>query len=275
MTTPLTPGAARKSLGQHFLFDPDILRRIAGLLGPLEGRTVIEVGPGPGGLTRALLGGGAAHLIAIDLDERFVAGLEGWPEAAEGRLRVHRLDALKADERALIADAGGAEPAMILANLPYNVATPLVVKWLKAGAWRGPMALMFQKEVAQRICAVPGDNHYGRLAVISQAASAPYMAMTLKPGAFKPPPKVDSAIVVFQPLPDAARYPDLDALEQLTAAAFGQRRKMLRSALKAFASDRGLDLEQWFASADIDPQRRAETLSQQEFRRLCDLTKKA
>lgn len=270
MTTPLTPGAARKSLGQHFLFDPDILRRIAQLAGPVDGRTVIEVGPGPGGLTRALLDAGASPLIAIDLDERFTSGLKLWPEAAAGRLHVHQIDALAADEETLIEAAGGAKPALLIANLPYNVATPLVVKWLKAGAWRGVMALMFQKEVAQRICAVPDDPHYGRLAVLAQAATAPRLAMTLKPGAFRPPPKVESAVVVFDPLPAEARYPDLDALEQLTAAAFGQRRKMLRGSLRGFAAERGLDLDVWFRAADLDPQRRAETLSQQDFRALCD-----
>ncbi len=256
---------AKKSLGQHFLFDRDLLSRIARSAGPVEGRTVMEVGPGPGGLTRALLDAGAARVIAIELDDRFAADLRAWPEAAEGRLHVHHGDALALNEPELIAMHGGSTPAMIVANLPYNVATPLVVRWLKAGAWRGEMALMCQKEVAQRLCAAPGDPHYGRLAVLTAAAMRARIAIVLPPGAFRPPPKVDSAVAVLTPLPPDEVYGDLDALERVTAAAFGQRRKMLRVALKTL--DGGVAA---LESAGVDPTRRAETLTQAEFRALTD-----
>jgi len=261
--TGLTPGAAKKALGQHFLFDAALLKRIAVAGGPVEGKTIIEVGPGPGGLTRALLDAGVGKLIAIELDDRFADGLDSWPETTSGRLVVVRGDAREIDEARLVTDSSGDLPAMIVANLPYNVGTPLVVKWLKAGAWRGSMVLMFQKEVALRICAAPGEEHYGRLAVLTQAAMRPRIAMTIPPGAFRPPPKVDSAVVVLTPLPPSDHFADLDALETVTAAAFGQRRKMLRSALKSLEG--GVEA---LMAAGIDPTRRAETLSQREFRDL-------
>jgi len=263
MSTPLTPGAAKKSLGQHFLFDPSILKRVATAGGGVEGRTVIEVGPGPGGLTRALLDSGVAKLLAVELDDRFAEGLSLWPEARDGRLNVHHGDALAANLPELVGSIGGALPAMIVANLPYNVGTPMLVEWLKTGDWRGTMVLMFQKEVALRICAQPDDDHYGRLAVLAHAVTRPRIALTLPPGAFRPPPKVDSAVVVLEPLPKAERFDDLPSLEKLTAAAFGQRRKMLRAALKGLpgAADA-------LAAAGIDPTRRAETLTQAEFRQL-------
>ncbi len=259
----LTPGAPRKALGQHFLFDAALLRRIAIAGGPVEGRTVLEIGPGPGGLTRALLDAGVGKLIAVELDDRFADGLEAWPEVTSGRLAVVRGDAREMDEPRIIAKYGGAEPVMIVGNLPYNVGTPLVVKWLKAGPWRGPMVLMFQKEVALRICATPGEDHYGRLAVLTRAAMKPKIAMTIPPGAFRPPPKVESAVVVLTPLPAGEEFDDLEALETLTAAAFGQRRKMLRAALRSLTG--GADA---LEAAGIDPTRRAETLTQAEFRRL-------
>ncbi len=261
--TGLTPGVARKALGQHFLFDTSLLKRIALAGGPVEGKTVIEVGPGPGGLTRALLDSGVKKLIAIELDDRFAEGLLTWPEAANGRLHIVRGDAREIDEEQLVKEAGGDLPAILVANLPYNVGTPLVVKWLKTSDWRGSMVLMFQKEVAQRICAVPGDNHYGRLAVLAHATMKPRLAMTIPPGAFRPPPKVDSAVVVLTPLPPGEAFSDLDALESVTSAAFGQRRKMLRSALKTLPG--GLEA---LSDAGVDPTRRAETLTQEEFRRL-------
>jgi 16S rRNA (adenine1518-N6/adenine1519-N6)-dimethyltransferase len=263
MSTPLTPGAAKKSLGQHFLFDPNVLKRVATAGGSVEGKTVVEVGPGPGGLTRALLDSGVAKLIAIELDDRFAEGLSLWPEAREGRMHVHHGDALAVNMPELIASTGGQQPAMIVANLPYNVGTPMLVEWLKAGAWRGVMVLMFQKEVALRICAAPDDDHYGRLAVLSQAVTRPRLAITLPPGAFRPPPKVDSAVVVLEPLPEAQAFADLAAMERITAAAFGQRRKMLRAALKTLPGA----IEALESSA-IDPTRRAETLTQAEFRTL-------
>jgi 16S rRNA (adenine1518-N6/adenine1519-N6)-dimethyltransferase len=261
--TLLTPGAAKKSLGQHFLFDPALLKRVACAGGAVEGKTVIEVGPGPGGLTRALLDSGAKKLIAIELDDRFAEGLGAWPEARSGQLTVHHGDARAADIPALVKAAGGELPAMIVANLPYNVGTPLLVHWLKASDWRGPMVLMFQKEVALRICAAPDEEHYGRLAVLAQAAARPRIALTIPPGAFRPPPKVDSAVVVLTPLPKDQAFNDLDALESVTAAAFGQRRKMLRAALKTLPG--GVEA---LTATEIDPTRRAETLTQMEFRKL-------
>jgi 16S rRNA (adenine1518-N6/adenine1519-N6)-dimethyltransferase len=268
MSTPLTPGPAKKSLGQHFLFDPSILSRVANAGGSVKGKTVIEVGPGPGGLTRALLDSGVDKLIAIELDDRFAEGLSLWPEARatagqEARLHVHHGDALATNIPELIAAVGGVSPAMIVANLPYNVGTPMLVEWLKAPSWRGTMVLMFQKEVALRICAAPDDDHYGRLAVLSQAVTRPRLAITLPPGAFRPPPKVDSAVVVLDPLPDDQRFNDLSGMETITAAAFGQRRKMLRAALKSLPG-----AVEALAASGIDPTRRAETLTQQEFRAL-------
>lgn len=267
-TPEFTPGRARKALGQHFLFDPDILRRTALAAGPVEGRTVIEVGPGPGGLTRALLQEGAGKLICVEADERFASALEDWPEAREGRLRVYQRDARKINWSSLIDEVGGDVPAMIVANLPYNVGTPLLIDWLKAGDWRGEMALMFQKEVAERIVAGPGSPHYGRLAVITHAVCDAHIAFTLPPGAFQPPPKVDSAVAVLTPLQPDQRFEDLGTLEKVSTAAFGQRRKMLRASLKPLAKTRGLDATEWLESCGIDPTARAETLTQEEFRSL-------
>ncbi|MEQ1608981.1 MAG: 16S rRNA (adenine(1518)-N(6)/adenine(1519)-N(6))-dimethyltransferase RsmA [Hyphomonadaceae bacterium] len=261
MTTPLTPGAAKKALGQHFLFDPALLKRVATAGGSVDGKTVIEVGPGPGGLTRALLDSGVRKLVAIELDDRFVEGLLAWPETREGRLYVHKGDARTANPAELVRAVGGELPAMIVANLPYNVGTPLLVEWLKAGGWLGTMVLMFQKEVALRICAAPDEEHYGRLAVLAQAAARPRIAMMIPPRAFRPPPKVDSAVVVLEPLPTSEAFADLDGLESVTAAAFGQRRKMLRAALKTLPG-----AVEALNDAGIDPTRRAETLTQAEFR---------
>lgn len=249
---------AKKSLGQHFLFDPNLTRKIARLLGDLNGKPVLEIGPGPGSLTRALLGEGVSKLVAIEKDRRMLEGLEAIGDA---RLVVVEADALEADEAALLAAASVTEPAAIIANLPYNIATPLLVKWLKAGAWRGPMALMFQKEVAERIVGQPRDAAYGRLAVLAQARCHVSIGLHVPARAFTPPPKVDSAVVTFEDLPDA--FADIDAIERVTAAAFGQRRKMLRSALKTLG-----DTEALCAVADIDPTARAETLTQNQFRAL-------
>lgn len=267
----LTQAPARKALGQHFLFDPDILSRTALAAGPVAGRTVFEIGPGPGGLTRALLDADAAQVIAIEADPRFAEALRVWPEARSGRLAVHAGDARKVDWEGCLHRSGGRAPAMIVANLPYNVGTPLLVDWLKAGPWRGAMALMFQKEVAERICASPGSRHYGRLAVLAGATVRAHIAFTLPPGAFRPPPKVESAVAVLHPLPDAKRFPNLAALETVAAAAFGQRRKMLRSALKALAKTADLNPEHWLDAAGIDPTARAETLTQGDFRALATI----
>lgn len=254
MTTPF----AKKSLGQHFLLDANLCAKIARLAGDVRGRAVIEMGPGPGGLTRALLAAGAKPLIAIEKDARFIADLA----ALSPDVHVVEADALATDEAALLA-AHGAANAAIVANLPYNVGTPLLVKWLKAGHWRGPMTLMFQKEVAERIVAWPDTDAYGRLAVLAQARCTAEIVLGVPARAFTPPPKVDSAVVRLVDRADA--YDDLDALERVTAAAFGQRRKMLRSALKPLGDAAAL-----CTAAGIDATRRAETLSQAEFRALAD-----
>lgn len=264
----LTQAPARKALGQHFLFDPDILRRVALAAGPVKGRDVIEVGPGPGGLTRALLDCGANSLTCIEADPRFTEALQAWPEAESNRLSVLQKDARKVEWETLPHVERAAAPVMIIANLPYNVGTPLLVNWLKAGSWRGEMALMFQKEVAERTCAKPGERNYGRLAVLTAAVCDAAIAFTLPPGAFKPPPKVDSAVAIFRPLSADKRFDDLDSLEKVTTAAFGQRRKMLRAALKSLAKTVQLSPIEWIESCEVDPTARAETLTQDQFRAL-------
>ncbi len=257
---------ANKSLGQHFLFDPDILNRTALCTGSVEGHTVIEVGPGPGGLTAALLRNGAKKVIAVEMDSRFAENLRGWKEHKEGRLDVVEGDGLALNYEALVKDEN--QPVKIIANLPYNVGTPMLINWIKAGSWRGEMGLMFQHEVAARVCAKPNEKHYGRLAVLAQAVANTHIAFTLPPGAFKPPPKVDSSVAVLMPLSPKQRYPHLSTLEQVTGAAFGQRRKMLRASLKSLAKTKGLNATEWIESCDIDPTRRAETLDQSEFQAL-------
>jgi len=259
---------ANKGLGQHFLLDLNITRRIAKTAGDLAGQTVIEVGPGPGGLTRALLEAGA-HVIAIEKDARFVPLLEPLVDWSEGNLTLVRGDALVTDEAALLQEPSpargrGNTRAHIISNLPYNVGTPLLVKWLKAGAWRGDMTLMFQKEVAQRIVAKPGSDAYGRLAVLAQARCDARLEFTVGPRAFTPPPKIASAIVTLKDRADP--YPYLDALERVTAAAFGQRRKMLRAALRSLTPDAKALLRE----AELEPTARAEEIDQAGFRRLAD-----
>lgn len=248
---------ADKRLGQHFLLDLNVTRRIARLAGHasgdpaggLAGVTVLEIGPGPGGLTRALLEAGAARVIAIEKDARFLPILAEIAAWSGGRLEVVHADALAVDESALTGDG----PTAIVANLPYNVGAPLLVKWLKAGAWRGPMTLMFQKEVAQRVAALPDTSAYGRLAVLAQAVTQARVVMHVPAAAFTPPPKIDSAVV--QLVARADPFEDLEALEIVTAAAFGQRRKMLRSALASLGDAEGL-----LAAAGIAPTARAETV---------------
>ena len=248
---------AKKSFGQHFLLDLNITRKIARLAGPLEGQTVIEVGPGPGGLTRALLAAGA-RVIAVEMDPRFIPLLEELGDAAgPGALTLVQGDALKVDEASL---AGG--PAHLVSNLPYNVGTALLIKWL-TGPWRPKsMTLMFQKEVADRIVAQPDDEACGRLAVIAQTICAAKTVMDLPPRAFTPPPKVASAVVRLDPLPAPPPADLIAKLERVTAAAFGQRRKMLRSSLKALGGEALCD------AAGIAPDARAETVDIAGFLRL-------
>ncbi|HEX5777158.1 MAG TPA: 16S rRNA (adenine(1518)-N(6)/adenine(1519)-N(6))-dimethyltransferase RsmA [Caulobacteraceae bacterium] len=247
---------AKKSFGQHFLLDLNVTRKIARLAGPLEGETVIEVGPGPGGLTRALLEAGA-RVVAVEKDARFLPLLQELADAAEGRLTIVEADALAVDEAAL---AGG--PAHVVSNLPYNVGTPLLVKWLTRAFRPRSMTLMFQKEVADRIAAAPGADAYGRLSVITQAVCDAAVVMDLPARAFTPPPKVASAVVRLDPKPDRPSDAELAALEKVTAAAFGQRRKMLRSSL------RNLGGEALCEAAGIDPNARAEVISVNGFLQL-------
>ncbi len=260
---------ANKALGQHFLLDMNITRRAARAAGELAGKPAMEIGPGPGGLTRALLEAGA-HILAIEKDARFLPLLEPLVEWSGGRLRIVHGDALKADEEELLrswpagVSPAGTPPVQVISNLPYNVGTPLLVKWLKAGAWRGDMTLMFQKEVAQRIVAKPGGEAYGRLAVLAQARCETRLEFTVPARAFTPPPKIASAVVTLRDRADP--YPHLDALERVTAAAFGQRRKMLRSALRPLTPD----TEALLVEAGLDPTARAEEIDQGGFRRLAD-----
>lgn len=250
---------ADKGLGQHFLLDLNITRKIARLAGPLEGARVLEIGPGPGGLTRALLEAGA-HVTAIEKDVRFLPLLNELKAVSEDRLTIEMADALKVDEAALTDGA----PVAIVSNLPYNIGTALLIKWLTGPYRPAAMTLMFQKEVAQRIVARPGDDAYGRLAVIAQATSQAKIVMEAPARAFTPPPKVDSAVVRLDPLPDRPPEALIAALERVSQAAFGQRRKMLRSSLKVLG---GADLCE---AAGIDPVRRAETLSLAEFMGLAE-----
>ncbi len=257
--------SARKALGQNFLLDGNVLDKIARIPGALAGTTAYEVGPGPGGLTRALLKAGA-RVVAVERDARAIPALAELAAAAgPGRLTVVEADALAIDEPALLAAAGagpGAAPAHVVANLPYNIATPLLVRWLSAQPWPpwwASLCLMLQKEVAQRMTATPGAPAYGRLAVLAQWRSRPRIAMTLPARAFTPAPKVDSAVVHITPAAAPAGVSPL-ALERVTAAAFGQRRKMLRQALKALPGG-----PEALTAAGIDPERRAETLTVDEF----------
>jgi 16S rRNA (adenine1518-N6/adenine1519-N6)-dimethyltransferase len=249
---------AKKSFGQHFLLDLNITRKIARLAGPLDGRTVIEVGPGPGGLTRALLEAGA-KVIAIEKDRRFTPLLEELALAAPGRLQLVEADALDVEESDLLVQAGVSGPAQVVSNLPYNVSVPLLIKWLRQGAAFERLTLMFQKEVAMRIVAGPGAPDYGRLSVLVHATARPEIVMTLPARAFTPPPKVDSAVVQLTPRPDAPSPEQLVRLEQVTQAAFGQRRKMLRSSLRRLGG------EALCRAAGVDPNLRAEALGVDGF----------
>ncbi|WP_374347642.1 16S rRNA (adenine(1518)-N(6)/adenine(1519)-N(6))-dimethyltransferase RsmA [Phenylobacterium sp.] len=223
---------ANKAFGQHFLLDLNITRKIARLAEVGDGDLVIEVGPGPGGLTRALLETGA-RVIAVEKDVRFEPLLQELAAAADGRLSLVLGDALDVDEAALSAGA----PAAIVSNLPYNVGTPLLIKWLTGPYTPVSQTLMFQKEVAERIVASPGSDAYGRLAVIAQACAEARLVMDVPARAFTPPPKVASAVVRLVPRADRPEPVLLGALQKITQAAFGQRRKMLRSSLKPLGGE--------------------------------------
>jgi 16S rRNA (adenine1518-N6/adenine1519-N6)-dimethyltransferase len=256
---------AKKSLGQNFILDLNLTRRIARAAGPLDGRTVLEVGPGPGGLTRALLLEGAARVIAIERDARCRPALEAIAAHYPGRLDLHFEDALEADFASLVAARDG--KAIIAANLPYGVATLLLVGWLETEPWPpwfDRMVLMFQKEVAERIVAEPGTKAYGRLAVIAQWRTKARIVLTLPREAFTPPPKVASAVVELVPRSDPTPAASARVLGRVTAAAFGQRRKMLRASLKQLVSEP----EALLAAAGISGELRAEDLSVKDFARL-------
>jgi 16S rRNA (adenine1518-N6/adenine1519-N6)-dimethyltransferase len=246
---------ATKALGQNFILDRQLLARIAAIPGPLEGATVYEVGPGPGGLTRALLEAGA-KVVAVERDRRCLPALAELKADFDERLRIISGDALKVDERGEAGDG-----AHIVANLPYNVGTALLLRWLEDPwpPWWWSLTLMFQREVAERIVAKAGTEHYGRLSVAAQWRSTPKIAMTVHRSSFVPPPKVASAVVHIVPV-EAPAGVDAGVLEKLTAAAFGQRRKMLRSSLRGVPG--ALETLQ---KLGIDSERRAETVSVEEF----------
>lgn len=226
---------ARRALGQHFLLDPGIADRIARAASPLEGRTIVEIGPGPGGLTRALLKAGAERVVAVERDARCVEALMELAAAGGGRLRVLAADALDVDVAAL-----GPAPVKLIANLPYNIATPLLVGWLREPAGIESMTLMFQKEVADRLLASPGSKARGRLSILAQWRAEVRRCFDLPPGAFTPPPKVASSVVALTPRPSPLPVTP-DDLEGITARAFGGRRKMLRRTLGDLPARAGLD----------------------------------
>ena len=249
---------AKKSLGQNFLLDLNLTRRIA-RAAEADGAVVYEVGPGPGGLTRGLLAEGAAKVIAVERDERCVAALAEVAAAYPGRLAVLAADALKVDEAALLAECGVTTPVPVAANLPYNIGTALLVKWLTAKTWPPfwqSLTLMFQREVGLRIVAAPGTEHYGRLSVLAQWRTVPRLMFDVSRSAFVPPPKITSSIVRLTPLAEPVAPARLEDLEAVTAAAFGQRRKMLRQSLKTLVPEP----EALLAAARIDPTERPERL---------------
>lgn len=256
---------AKKSLGQNFILDLNLTRRIARAAAPLEGTTIVEVGPGPGGLTRALLMEGAGRVVAVERDSRCLAALAEVAEHYSGRLEVHEADALRADWRQLLGD--DTNDVSIVANLPYGIATALLTGWLEAEPWPPwykRMVLMFQKEVAERIVAEPGTKAYGRLAVLAQWRTKPRIVLNLRPEAFTPPPKVSSAVVVFEPRQQPTPPCSAKTLSRVTAAAFGQRRKMLRQSLKSLTPMPELLLQK----TGLSPELRAEALTVSQFAEL-------
>lgn len=249
---------AKKSLGQNFLLDLNLTAKIARAAGPLENTTILEVGPGPGGLTRALLSEGAARVIAIEMDRRCLAPLADVARAFDGRLHVEEGDALGIDEPALLARLGVTGDVRVAANLPYNVGTALLVKWLTLPhwpPWYQSLTLMFQREVAERLVAAPSTAAYGRLSVLVQWRAQARLLFNLPPEAFTPPPSVTSTVVRLEPRGDAAPV-DPALMGKITAAAFGQRRKMLRQSLKTL----GVPVDALLSGAGIDPTLRAENL---------------
>lgn len=261
--------SARKSLGQNFLLDLNLTAKIARRAGDLAGSDVLEIGPGPGGLTRGLLAAGARHVVAVERDERCLPALAEIAAAVQGRLTVLAGDALAVDPLPHLRP-----PVRVVANLPYNVGTELLVRWLTPPAWPPfweSLTLMFQKEVAERIVAAPGSKAYGRLSILAQWRTDASIALEIPPRAFTPPPKVTSAVVHLDALP-APRYPaDPGILSEVVALAFNQRRKMLRAALRGL----GPDTEALLAAAGIPPTERAEQVSLEGFCRLARVVEAA
>jgi 16S rRNA (adenine1518-N6/adenine1519-N6)-dimethyltransferase len=245
---------ARKSLGQHFLLDANLIARIARQAGDLDGRHVVEVGPGPGGLTRALLDTAATTITAVEVDRRAVRAITELQTHHPDRLRILEADALALDLAGLVP-----APRQIIANLPYNIGSPLLVGWLRQASQWERLTLMFQQEVAERICAAPDTDGYGRLGVLAQWVAHCEFRLRVPPQAFSPPPKVFSAVVVITPHTEQPSPTLFRAMERVTAAAFGQRRKMLRGSLKSIGG------EALLARVGIDGARRAETLTVAEF----------
>jgi 16S rRNA (adenine1518-N6/adenine1519-N6)-dimethyltransferase len=248
---------ADKRFGQNYLLDLNLTAKIARLCGDMAEAVVFEVGPGPGGLTRALLSEGAGEVVAIEKDRRFIPALDQIAAAYPGRLH-----AVTVEEPALRPEG----LRMVASNLPYNVGTALLIKWLEAEpVWWSRLVLMFQKEVAERIVARPGQDAYGRLGILVAARAKARYAFTVPARAFTPPPKVDSAVVVLDPLPEAERFDDLSALKTVTESAFGQRRKTLRRSMAAAAGQTQASAEELLASCGIDPGARAETVDPAGF----------
>lgn len=247
----------KKSLGQNFLLDLNLTRKIAKVAGNLDSYTIIEIGPGPGGLTRSLFLEGAKSVIAIEQDERALSALQSLVQATKGNLHLINGDALTYDYRSIAS-----KPCKILANLPYNISTVLLINWLKQAELFASLTLMFQKEVADRLYAEPGTSSYGRLSVMSQWRCKVRKCFHIPPSAFIPPPKVTSTVVHLEPKPIGELTESFEAMETVTKAAFGQRRKMLRTSLKSLWADR---TEIKLKELNLDPQARAERLTVKDY----------
>lgn len=255
----------QKNLGQNFILDLNLTRRIARLGGDLRSRTILEIGPGPGGLTRALLQEGAQKVIVIEYDQRCIGALEDISNVYSSRLEIHNANALTFPLASILEQVS--LPIMIIANLPYNIATKLLIQFLEYlpnRLWWDQMVLMFQKEVAERIVAKPGSKVYGRLSIISQWRSNPKIVLTLPPTVFTPQPEVSSSVVIFHAKKNLAPPCSIQTLGKITAAAFNKRRKMLRQSLKSITSMPELLLK----ASGISPELRAEQLSVEDFARL-------
>ena len=260
--------SARRSLGQNFLLDMNLTDKIVRQAGTLAGHDVLEIGPGPGGLTRSLANAGARRIVVVEKDERFLPALREIAECSAGTVEVIHADALAIDTAALVRP-----PARIIANLPYNVGTPLLADWLSAPTWPPrwrSLTLAFQLELAERLVAVPGTKTYGRISVLAQWRTSADIVMTIPPSAFVPSPKVTTAVVQMQALPSPAHSADSETLFRVVKTAFSQRRKMLRSSLKPLDND----ISKTLAGAGVSPEARADSVSISDFcsiaRQLCN-----